>query len=523
MAELAQTLNRPIDPFSVVGQVSRKPTLEARGAEARRQLEPVMRATSEATTAASQEEGRLARQRAEKEAEVEQRFAAGLEAAQQPMMQAMQAYPQRNVQDFDPDAGLEMAGMAALLGAFAGAAGGRAALKSMQGISEGYQQGKQDLYERETKAFEAELQKYRDKIANAKVIYDNAIKLETVRRGAGIAELKKLDPLLQDSLITAKARANDLIGVGELLKEAAKTGDQLASALAKATAKEGTTDLSTGVGMPGYNDILQVHGSGVPIAPINPYQGLDKKDQSKLRSQEFESFKQLQRKDVEQAQKSREIIEQMNKAEIYLKRMADKGVATGGALGLPFGIGRTLQDIRTSTDPDAAGFRAVAARLQREAYVPGEGQISNFERELFAQASIDLGRPVDTNYDLIKAFRIANKRILERIDFFDKYFAANRTMVGANELWNQYLDENRILTRDANGNIINNPNVASSYEEYFRSRAGQPMRPSIGASQPTPSAPTPTPTPAPVQGQTGFSAADQKRLDELEARQRGEQ
>lgn len=520
MAELAQTLNKPIDPFSIVGQVSRKPTVEARGAEARRQLEPVMRATSEATTAAAQEEGRLGRERASREAEVEGGFAAGLEAAQQPLMQAMAAMPERNVQDFDPNAGLEMAGLVALLGAFAGAAGGRAALKSMQGITEGYQQGKQDLYERETKQFEAELQKYRDKIANAKVIYDNAIKLETVRRGAGIAELKKLDPILQDSLITAKARANDLAGVGEMLKEAGKTGDQLASKLAQATAKEGSTDFSTGVGMPGYNNVLQVHGSGVPIAPINPYQGLDKRDQSKLRSQEFESFKQVQRKDVEQAQKSREIIDLMDRAEIYLKRMASKGLTTGGALGLPFGIGQTLQDVLSSTDPDAASFVTVAKRLQREAYVPGEGQISNFERQLFAQASIDLGRPVDTNYDLIKALRIANKRILERIDFFDKYFAANRTMVGANELWNQYLDENRILTRDANGNIINNPNVASSYEEYFKSRAGQPMRPSIGASQPTP---TPSAAQAAPQGQTGFSEADQKRLEELEARQKGAQ
>ena len=517
---LAETINKPIDPFNIVGQVSRKPTVEGRGAEARRQLEPVMRATSQATTAAAQEEGRLSRERASKEGEIESQFAIGLETAEKPFMQAMAAMPERNVQDFDPNAGLEMAGLTALLGAFAGAAGGRAALKSMQGITEGYQQGKQDLYERETKQFETELQKYRDKIANAKVVYDNAIKLETVRRGAGISELKKLDPILQDSLITAKARANDLAGVGEMLKEAAKTGDQLASKLAQATDKTGSTDLSTGVGMPGYNNVLQVHGSGVPIAPINPYQGLDKKDQSRLRSQEFEAFKQVQRKDVEQAQKSREIIEQMDKAEIYLKRMASKGVATGGALGLPFGIGRTLQDIRTSTDPDASGFRTVAARLQREAYVPGEGQISNFERELFAQASIDLGRPVDTNYDLIKAFRIANQRILERIDFFDKYFAANRTMVGANELWNQYLDENRILTKDANGNIVNNPNVATSYEEYFRSRAGQPMRPSIGASQPTPMA---SPTPTAPQRQPGFSAADQKRLEELEARQKGSQ
>jgi hypothetical protein len=99
---------------------------------------------------------------------------------------------------------------------------------------------------------------------------------------------------------------------------------------------------------------------------------------------------------------------------------------TGGVFGLPF-IGEFFQQIKTSQDPDASIFRSEAANYQRGSYVPGEGQISNFERELFKQAAIDLGRPVLTNVALIQATRESAKRQMQRMQFFEDYFTQNRT------------------------------------------------------------------------------------------------
>jgi len=148
-------------------------------------------------------------------------------------------------------------------------------------------------------------------------------------------------------------------------------------------------------------------------------------------------------------------------------------------------VGGVLQDIRTSQDPDASRFRTIAAAMQREAYVPGEGQISNFERQLFAQANLDLGRPMQTNYDLIEANKIASERALERANFYDRYFTVNRSLSGADELWTQYLENNPILIRNDKGEIVKNPNRFKSYVEYFRSVEGRPQGGQRGPSRAT--------------------------------------
>jgi hypothetical protein len=163
----------------------------------------------------------------------------------------------------------------------------------------------------------------------------------------------------------------------------------------------------------------------------------------------------------------------MDAAESALKNIERKGgLPTGGIYGMP-GVGGFMQDIRTSQDPDASRFKTIASQMQRDAYVPGEGQISNYERQLFAQSNIDLGRPSETNYALIEAYRVAAERTLERAEFFDRYFAVNRTLSGADTLWEQYIENNPVIMLNEQGEIVKNPNRAKSYVEYFRGIPGQ--------------------------------------------------
>ena len=182
---------------------------------------------------------------------------------------------------------------------------------------------------------------------------------------------------------------------------------------------------------------------------------------------------------------------------------------TGGALGMPI-IGEFLQQILTSKDADASLFRTAAAEYQRGSYVPGEGQISNFERELFKQQSIDLGRPVATNLELIRATLASSKRQMERMKFFDDYFQVNRTIAGAEQLWQAYSEANRIVTVDSVGNVRYNPNLPS-YQEWFKSKVGQ----DIGSL-------VPMQAQQPQQTTTEeWTDADEARLRELEGKRKG--
>jgi hypothetical protein len=250
------------------------------------------------------------------------------------------------------------------------------------------------------------------------------------------------------------------------------------------------------MGAPGYEETIRVHPSGVPFAPINIYENLRPAEVANLRRQEGEVAKSTRQKLQEETNKARQTKADMDVAEAALRSIEKKGgQPTGGIYGFPV-VGQAMQAFRTSQDPDAARFRTVAAQMQRNAYVPGEGQISNFERELFAQANLDLGRPMQTNFDLIDANRIASSRTIERAQFVDRYFAVNRTLSGADDLWQSYLDGNPILIRDQAGEIVKNPNRANSYEDWFRSREGQRVS---GGAAPTPGrAATAVPT-APTQ------------------------
>lgn len=507
MAELASTLNRPVDPFNVVGQIARKPSVTERGAEARRQLEPTMRAESQATGEAMRAEAAAARGLARQAAGVEEQAVQGMERAGASLAETMAQYPQRQVQDFDPDAGLELAGMTALLGAFAGAVSGRAALTSMKGITEGYRAGKQDLYQREVAKYEADVQQFKDKVANAKTIYDNAIKLETQRRGAGLAKLKELEPLLQDSVISAKVRANDFVGAGQVIQNAMKLADDLSSKLTEATAKaaakaaEKKEDLAGAIKPPTYKAELEVDPSGVPLAARSPYEGISRdKNFDAMLNANLKEYQATIDRVRQESDKNSKLVMLVERAEGALKRMTVKAFkkaqeegkipkdavldlntlavkgggslnVTGGALGMPI-IGEFLQQILTSKDADASLFRTAAAEYQRGSYVPGEGQISNFERELFKQQSIDLGRPVATNLDLIRATQASARRQMERMKFFEDYFQVNRTIAGAEQLWRAYSEANRFVTVDAAGNVRYNPNTPS-YQTWFKSKVGQ--------------------------------------------------
>jgi hypothetical protein len=227
---LASELNQPLNP-SFLSQSSQRmqsdPNLRTRGAKAR-ELEPLARA--EETRLAEQtglEEARLKREQIGREEELAREGMGRKEQIFKGLEDAMGQQPERTITAFNPERGIELATMTALLGAFAGSVSGTAALQAMEGVSTGYRTGQEDLYKREVEAYDAAVNQYKQKIKQAEEIAKNSLVLEAEQRGLGAIELKKLDPLLNDGLIIAKAKQGDVRGMLESIKQAKDLGDQI--------------------------------------------------------------------------------------------------------------------------------------------------------------------------------------------------------------------------------------------------------------------------------------------------------
>ena len=226
MAELTQTINQANEPFGFSRIASEKSPV-VRGELARKVMPEVMRESQTAERGVMEAEREARLKQAQEGTKVEQTFQRGIESAQQTLQQQSSERPERNFSEFDPKAGIELAALTAILGSFAGAVSGRAALQAMKGVTEGYRLGQQDLYEKSTKQFESELQKHREKLQNAQQNYQLAQQAEQAKRGAGVAKLREFAPELSGSLGEAHLRNNDIKSYKNYLDEWSKFTDQM--------------------------------------------------------------------------------------------------------------------------------------------------------------------------------------------------------------------------------------------------------------------------------------------------------
>ena len=231
MAEtLASTLNKPVNPSFLSDGLQRlqgETDLRKRGKTAI-ELEPLARQEkSRADLEAAQIEAQAKRGQLEAEGKQLQQ---GLERKKSIFKEARQFVgkePERTITAFNPEKGLELAALTAILGSFAGSISGNAALSAMEGISNGYRLGQEDLYKREVEAYDSELGKFKNRIQQAEQIIKNSMSLEADQRGLGDIEIKKLDPLLNDGVILARVKQGDTKGALEDIQKAKDLFDQI--------------------------------------------------------------------------------------------------------------------------------------------------------------------------------------------------------------------------------------------------------------------------------------------------------
>jgi hypothetical protein len=234
---LAETLNEGFDPFASIGKVSKGGDAQTRAGTARKELEPLMRAESGMAQDIAKEETRFKKEQAQAETLATESFAREKRGAVEKYQAGLEQRPTFSPTEFDAPAAAQLAGLTAVIGAIAGRGRARAALKSMEGFTRGHKEGRTDLYDREAKQYEKDLQAWKDNVGLAKEKLTQVIDLFSTDKTAALVKAKELDPILQEGLVLAKVKKGDYKGAMEVLNSAIKSGDQAEMQFLKAVSK----------------------------------------------------------------------------------------------------------------------------------------------------------------------------------------------------------------------------------------------------------------------------------------------
>lgn len=221
MAEtLASTLNQGFDPLGIYSRIASEKNLPKRTQMAQEALPEFLSEERKAEKAKSEAERQAKLLQIEKEKELVEGYKKGVSKPREAYKLALEEERPVRPQTFNPNAGMELAAITAIMGVLTGltGGGGRSALAALEGVTEGYRLGQQDLYERSLKDFDAAVQEQQRRITNAKAIYDLSVEEETAKKNAGVIFLKQYAPELSGTVAGEHARLGDIRAFGEDIK-----------------------------------------------------------------------------------------------------------------------------------------------------------------------------------------------------------------------------------------------------------------------------------------------------------------
>lgn len=242
---LTETLNKSIDPFASIGRVSQGADLRARSDLAAQELEPLLRGKSQATEQAALLEAQNLREKAQAETEAARQEAIGARSAVQEYQARVGEVPMFSPSKFDSVEAGKLAGLTAVVGAIVGRNSARAALQSMVGMTKGAREGRADLYDRETKQFQKELDRWKTNALMVEKELTQVIDLLGKNKTAALIKAKELEPKLQFGTVAAKLRAGNYNEALSDIRTAIKAGDQLDISAAKTSSKGGLKPSAT--------------------------------------------------------------------------------------------------------------------------------------------------------------------------------------------------------------------------------------------------------------------------------------
>jgi hypothetical protein len=183
-------------------------------------------------TAAEGEEAKAKQAQAETlqtgKLEAQQAFGAAEKGAMQSYQEKLEAEP---LPAFVPtkDNAQDLAGLFSLvsvIGMIAGRKNGEMAMNAMNGMLEGYQKGRQDLYKKEATEFDKNFKAMLSKHAEFRKEMEDAIKLAVTDKEAGMQAAELAATKAGSSIVQAQLRKGDLLGAYKLVDESSKGADK---------------------------------------------------------------------------------------------------------------------------------------------------------------------------------------------------------------------------------------------------------------------------------------------------------
>lgn len=154
----------------------------------------------------------------------------------------------------------------------------------------------------------------------------------------------------------------------------------------------------------------------------------------------------------------------------------NRQVRTGGLYAIP----KVAALVAAMTGNSKLQEMDATAGLMQVTDVPkGQGQVSNFERELFAKGHPSVGQLGTTNGNIVAAKRALFNAEGDRLAFREAYLRNNQTLNGADQAWDRYVAANPYSYTDAKGRIgVLGQGQRTAWEDYFGVRAA-PARPAV--------------------------------------------
>lgn len=199
----------------------------------------------------------------------------------------------------------------------------------------------------------------------------------------------------------------------------------------------------------------------VPVPSINPYEGLPPKVQDDVAKDVFKRAVQSFEKDEEALAGLRQTMALFDQFESLMERQQ-----TGGFLRrLPL-----AGSIEGSFDPEIQEMQAIADRVTPLMRQGMPGAASDRDVRMFRGAAPGPDKLPEVNRALIQAHRMQVQNATDRLAFRQEYLAQNKTLNGADEQWNNYLNANRIFSNEDPDAPKLNPK-RRTWREYFSGKS----------------------------------------------------
>jgi hypothetical protein len=213
----------------------------------------------------------------------------------------------------------------------------------------------------------------------------------------------------------------------------------------------------------------QANQYGVPLPKIDPYAGMSTK--RKIQAQETD-----QRMGEQSLKSISDEIEGARQGIIKANRFMDlnQDNPTGKMQGLLPALSSGQQEMES-----------IGSELSRRMRVKGEGSTSDFDAKQFAKATFGRDKTPQANKNIATAFRAKEQNTIDHGSFMSTYFSVNGHLRGAQDAWNQYLQDNPIFDSSKSKptgrdeDYVLNPNRVD-YKTYFRNQGTQPQQKARG-------------------------------------------